>query len=243
MRTRQSIVELAIVVLAAECVVSALGCSRDRPATSGENPVRVEPGCRGKTNVAKTQERIAQALYRTVVPHLEPCWPHIKEGGEIELRFTYANQEGNWTFQQVELDTSSLPAAVSAAALECMRGAARGSAFPLDRLEKASQAKEFVITWGWPVPLPPDTSTLARMGPDGFGFSTCQKTCWDCDRPAPGEPAVCFTSCAGYSGCVANSDGNGCSMTKPECARGSFPVWAPSTVARTGQPDSRAAPP
>ena len=221
-------------------VFLTLACCRHRPSTSNEGSIHVEPDPAATTDVDPTQARIADAFYRTITPHLKACWPDAKEGGEIEFKFTYHSKEDHWALQQLELDASPLPAGVTAAALQCMRDAARGSTFPLEPRETAAKAKRFVITWGWPVPLPADTSTLARMMTDGHGCPFAR--CWACRSTADGKK-VCHSSCSGGASPCSTLGGSGCAVILPECANGWSGPRAMSTAVGSGQPAGGVAPP
>jgi hypothetical protein len=189
-----------------------------RPPAPPQDSIRVQPEKPEDADAAATQQRVAEAFHRTIVPNLKACWPSVAESSGIDLVFTYAARDGNWTFQAVELKASPLPAEISATAVKCMQTAAASSTFPLDSVEAKADPKEFVITWGFPVPLPPDTGELARMISTGGGTG-CMKTCHDCVKPL-GKPAVCMSACKGYSGCMEDGTGSGCQMKRPECVSG-----------------------
>jgi hypothetical protein len=167
---------------------------------------------------AAAQSRIADAFYLSIVPNLKDCWGQLSGKGAVQFKYVYRREGDNWVFEQVEVDGTSLDKGQDAAALQCMQQAAGGSTFPVEPDEAARNAKEMVIHWGWPAPLPKDTTQLARMIVVDGGGSECQKLCQDCAWQ-PGR-SFCAPACAGFIGCVEDGTGTGCKMTRPECKSG-----------------------
>jgi hypothetical protein len=171
------------------------------------------------------QSRIADAFYLSIVPKLPDCWRRVAGKGTAQFEYTYGRDGDNWVFQQVELDGTTLDKGQDAAAMQCMQQAAGGSTFPVEPDEAARNAKEMVVHWGWPVPLPKDTTQLARMIVVDGGDTECPKLCQDCAWQ-PGR-SFCAPACSGWIGCVEDGTGSGCKMTRPECKTGwSGPITA-----------------
>lgn len=177
------------------------------------------------------QERVAQAFQASINPKLAPCWSKLEGNGEVFFKLTYRKAGERWEWQEAAAGKSSLPAAQQAAALDCLKKAADGSSIPLEKNESEAGLRRFVITWGWPVPLPSDTAELSRMiSTGGGGGKECPKSCFDClfDRPGPGGKLGCKATCSGYETCTAQPDGNGCTTTPVgggRCATGWSGAW------------------
>ena len=94
-----------------------------------------------------------------------------------------------------------------------MLEAADGIAFPLDEREATQGATEMEVYWGWPVPMPDETTQLARMITN-LQEETCPKLCKDCNMNAQ-----CESTCSGWFRCTPVS--GGCQMDgKKYCQTG-----------------------
>jgi hypothetical protein len=216
MKTRSMIIAVAVLTL------PMCACSDD---TAHLQPTKDD----SKERTAAAQSRIAGAFYSSIVPKLQTCWEQVKGKGEVQFKYTYRKEENNWVFQQVDADGSSLEKGQEAVAMNCMQDAARGSRFAVEPDEAARGSKEMVIHWGWPVPLPADTTQLARMIIDtGPGLPECPRTCHDCAWK-PGQ-SFCAMACSGFSGCREDGTGSGCLMTRPECKTGWSGPWGGGVI-------------
>ena len=218
---------------AAVLVLLTGGCTR---SGDGDAPVRVEASAQPSDHARAAQARIAGAFHASLVPRLEECWRGLQGEGEIEFRVTYRSRADQWVWQRQEVVGSSLPKGQDSSAARCMEEAARTVTFPLSALSgggTADRARELVITWGWPVPFPADTSQMARMidtGPGGGG--ECRKSCKDCAYSKETGKSFCASACSGYTDCREDGTGTGCQMTRPECATGWSGAWAGTFIAR-----------
>lgn len=168
--------------------------------------------------IAAAQNRVASGFYSSIVPGLTGCWGEVTGKGAVQFKYVYARDGNDWTFQNIEADGTSLDKGQEAAAMQCMQTAARESRFPVDPEEAAQGSKEMVIHWSWPVPLPKDTTQLARMIVENPPGGECAKICHDCAWK-PGQ-SFCAMACSGWSGCVEDGTGTGCKMTRPQCRSG-----------------------
>jgi hypothetical protein len=154
-----------------------------------------------KESVAR-QKRINRNFHSVVVPKLKPCWDRVQGKGTIEIKYRYeGNAKSEWTFKELKGGDSNLPKGQDEAALDCMRKAVTGTSFPR---EKSDTGTSYLISWDWPVPLPPDSEQqVARMvgatggggtGCDGFGSKARCVTC-------SGSPLTCIYVCVGSDTC------------------------------------------
>lgn len=216
----------SMIAIACLLVLLASACGRKTSPTddaaqppSAEETVLLTPTQDDSAaRTAADQDRIARAFHATIVPQLESCWGQLGGQGGIQFKYTYAREGDDWIFRQVETDGSSLEKGQDAAALQCMQQAASRSTFPLESDEAARNAREMVVHWGWPVPLPEDRTQLARMIVENPPGPECPKICQDCAW-RPGQ-SFCASACSGWTGCVEDGTGTGCRMTRPECRTG-----------------------
>ncbi len=195
-------------------------------APKNDDSVHVKPTSNLAEATTAAQNRVAEAFYDALLPKLKTCWGRLQGTGEVEFRFTYHREGNNWIWQKQEFARSSLDKRLEAIATQCMQAAATGSSFPVLPEEAARDGKEFLIQWGWPVPLPKDPSQMAMMISTGPGGGECRKICKDCSEDQVTHRSSCTSSCSGYSGCVEDGTGTGCRMTLPECASGWSGSWS-----------------
>jgi hypothetical protein len=218
-------------MMVAVAVLTPLACARYTETSPKDDTAHLQPTKDDSAErTAAAQNRIAGAFYSSLVPKLKTCWDDVKGQGEIRFKYTYRREGNNWLWQGQELDGSSLDKGQDAAALACMQDAARGSTFPLEPEEATRASKELVVYWGWPVPLPPDTTQLARMIDTGGG-GECRKSCKDCAWSPVTHKSSCISACSGFSGCVGDGTGTGCRMTRPECKSGWSGPWVGGAIA------------
>ena len=190
---------------------------------SGDNP-------RFKATV-DTQKRINRYFHDAVVPKVKPCWNKLSGKGTVEIRYLYSdNGKGKWAFKTIQASRSDLPKEQEKAAVACMQRAVTATSFPKEKSEKA---RSYSVSWGWPVPFPPDDEQrVARMwgssggeggGCDGHGAAARCVTC-------SGSPLTCVYVCVGSDDCSVQA-------TKPggfdsicteggQCASGGWFGWA-----------------
>lgn len=160
---------------------------------------------RFKATVA-TQKRINRYFHGTVVPKLKPCWSKLSAKGTIEIRYLYSDSgKGKWAFKTIQASRSDLPKDQEKAAVACMQRAVTATSFPK---EKGEKARSYSISWGWPVPFPPDAEQqVARMwgssggeggGCDGHGAAARCVTC-------SGHPLTCVYVCVGSDDCAVQA--------------------------------------
>jgi hypothetical protein len=213
MALRKSARTLLLLVFSALLIVTAAGCRREtRPTKDG---ILVKPAAGPlEEKTAKAQDRIAKAFYASIVPNLKKCWGQVGGKGAVRFVYTYKREGQRWVFGQVDSHATSLEREQTVAALRCMREAARGSSYPVESEEAAQNTDEMEIYWGWPVPLPNDTTELARMIVISTTGDACLKLCKDCTMNA-----TCDRTCSGWFGCEP-VDG-GCQMDgKKSCKTG-----------------------
>jgi hypothetical protein len=231
---------LTIPLAAAMAALFACACGTARDAgetrTDRTETIRVDAAANPDDDTRAAQARIAAALYETLVPRLKRCWSRVEGEGEVEFTSTYVRKGDTWVWQKQQLAFSSLPEAQRAVADDCMRESASGTAFPLDTGEMARNATELVLTWGWPVPLPSDTSQLARMIDTGDGAPECRKSCKDCAYSKQTGKSFCAPACSGWTDCREDGTGTGCQMTRPECKTGWSGSWVGTVIALGGDP-------
>jgi len=156
---------------------------------------------RKKATVA-TQKRINHYFHDAVFPKLKPCWDRLAGKGSIEIKYLYTdNGKGGWGLKTIPGRKSDLAKGPEDAAVSCMQKAVAGTSFPRESGEKG---KSFLVSWVWPVPLPPDAEQqMARMwgssggeggGCDGHGASARCVTC-------SGSPLSCVYVCVGSDSC------------------------------------------
>ena len=223
MKPRSLIAALAVVTL-------LIGACGKEPAPADDGAQVKEPAPTDDTvqmtptqddsaeRTTAAQNRVASGFYSSIVPNLTGCWSQVSGKGAIQFKYTYAKDGNDWVFQNIEADGTSLDKGQDAAAMQCMQAAARGSKFPVEPEEAAQGSKEMVIHWSWPVPLPEDTTQLARMIVENPPGGECAKRCHDCAWK-PGQ-SFCAMACSGWSGCVEDGTGTGCKMTLPQCRTG-----------------------
>ena len=201
----------------------------------GDDTVHLQPTKDDSAEkTAAAQGRITGAFYSSIVPKMKTCWDQVKAKGAVQFKYEYLRDRNNWVFQDVHADGSSLERSQQqATAMNCMKEAASNSTFPVEPEEIARESKEMVIYWGWPVPLPADTTQLARMITDPGGPGECPKLCKDCAWK-PGQ-SFCASACSGFTGCSEDGTGTGCQMTRPECKTGWSGPWAGAVIAREAQ--------
>jgi hypothetical protein len=169
------------------------------PAAAQSRPSVDDP--RFKASVA-TQKRINRYFHGVVVPKLKSCWNRIPGKGTIEIKYLYAdNGKGGWAFKGIKASRSDLPKDQEKAAVACMQKAVAATSFAK---EKGEKARSYTISWGWPVPFPPDSEQqVARMwgssggeggGCDGHGAAARCVTC-------SGHPLTCVYVCVGGDSC------------------------------------------
>ena len=206
-------------IILATTLLAMMTCACRKGEAPADNTVHLRPTKDDSAQtIAAAQDRIAGAFYATIVPKLKTCWDRVQGKGGIRFQYTYQRVGNNWVWQAQKVDASSLGKGQDAAAMQCMQDSARGSSFPLEPGEAARDAKELVIHWGWPVPLPADTTQLARMISEDPP-PACLKLCQDCVPNNEGR-SVCVSSCKGFTGCIEDGTGTGCRMSRPECATG-----------------------
>ena len=194
-------------------------------ARKNDDSIHVKPTASPAEATTAAQNRVAEAFYDALLPKLTTCWGRLQGSGEVEFRFTYRREGNNWIWQKQEFAHSSLDKGQEAIATQCMQEAATGSSFPVLPEEAARDGKEFLIQWGWPVPLPKDPSAMARMISTGPGGGhECNKICQDCVENSD-HRSYCATSCSGFTGCREDGTGTGCQMTRPACASGWSGMW------------------
>jgi hypothetical protein len=173
-------------------------------ALSSPAAAQSKPGvddARFKASVA-AQKRINRYFHGVVVPKLKSCWGRIPGKGTVEIKYLYAdNGKGGWAFKTIQASRSDLPKDREKAAVACMQGAVAATSFAK---EKGEKARSYTISWGWPVPFPPDAEQqVARMwgssggeggGCDGHGAAARCVTC-------SGHPLTCVYVCVGGDSC------------------------------------------
>jgi hypothetical protein len=203
MAMRKSAWTIVLLAFSAHFIVAAVGCRRETRST--KDGILVKPAADPlEERTARAQDRIAKAFYASIVPNLKKCWGQVGGKGAVRFKYTYKSEGQRWVFRQVDSDATSLEREQTEAALRCMREAAGGSTYPVEPEEAAQNTDEMEIYWGWPVPLPTDTTELGRMIPSATGAG-CKKFCQDCNTNAK-----CESSCSGWYRCEA-VDG-GCQM-------------------------------
>lgn len=186
----------AFVALTVSSLAQSPGQSQGR---SPSRPKADDP--RFRATVA-TQKTINRYFHGTVMPKLKSCWGRVQGKGTVEVKYIYAdNGKGGWSFQNIPASRSDLPKGQEKAAVDCMQQAARGTSFPK---EKTDKGKSYLISWAWPVPMPPDADQqVARMwgssggeggGCDGRGAAARCLTC-------KGSPLTCVYVCVGSTSC------------------------------------------
>lgn len=218
------------VLAAAVLALLASGCERE--STSSDNTVQSQPTKDDSEERTKAAlNRVAGAFYSSFVPKLKACWGSVKGTGMVLFQYTYRREENNWVFQKIDAEGSSLEKGQETVAMNCMQDAVRGSTFPIELQEVSRGSKEMVIHWGWPVPLPTDTTQLARMvTTGGGGGKECKPNCHDCVYDQGTHKSFCKMTCSGYSGCVEDGSGTGCRMTLPYCSSGWSGSWTGSGI-------------
>jgi len=177
-------------------VVSSTAAGQSRP--SANDP-------RFQASVA-AQRRINRYFHGAVVPKLKSCWGRVSGKGTIEMRYLYSdNGKGKWAFKAIHASKSDLPKNSEKAAVACMQRAVTATSFPK---EKGEKARSYSISWGWPVPFPPDAEQqVARMwgssggeggGCDGHGAAARCVTC-------SGHPLTCVYVCVGSDDCAVQA--------------------------------------
>lgn len=203
-------------VLTAALLIAVVGCQKStRPVGDTPPPKPAEGDLEAKT--AAAQDRIAKAFYTSIVPKLKKCWNQVDGKGAVRFLYTYQRAGDRWVFRQAQKHATSLDESQTEAALRCMQEAARDSTFPVHADDVTESTEGMEIYWGWPVPLPEDTTELARMTPSAPGAQEqgCPKLCRDCNMSA-----ACDQTCSGWYGCVPNPP-NGCQMDgKQSCKTG-----------------------
>ena len=178
-------------------LVAALSC---KPRVEQKPEVKPTPELEGgklQESVA-TQKRINHYFHDEVMPKLKTCWDRVQGAGTIEMVYRYENDmRGEWVFKTLEAGITDLSESQKAAALACMQTAAMGTSF---QREASDTGDSFLISWVWPVPMPPDAEQqIARMfdssgggggGCDGHGKAAKCMTCG-------GSPVDCLTVCVG----------------------------------------------
>jgi hypothetical protein len=214
---------LASAALIAATLTSASACNReDPPAADTVHFTPTDPAPSVDADVA-AQNRINAFMFVAVLPKVQPCWGRLQGSGSVVFKYTYRRNGTNWVWSTHGVESSTLDKGQEPTALQCMTEAARGSAFPMEASEAARRGDEMNIHWEWPVPLPGDVTTLARII-SGGGGKECSKSCVKCDCPfLPGTGVVCScaSACSGYTApCVLDANKKGCSMKLPACATG-----------------------
>ena len=207
----------------------AHGC--DKEIASSDNTVQSQPT--KYDSVERTRaalNRVAGAFYSSFVPKLKACWYRVKGTGMVQFQYTYRREENYWVFQKIDAEGSSLEKPQETVAMNCMQEAVGGSTFPIEPLEVSRGSKEMVIHWGWPVPLPADTTQLARMISTGGGGKECSAVCHDCVYDPGTHKSTCALSCSGYSACEEDGTGTGCQMKLPVCKSGWSGSWTGSGI-------------
>jgi hypothetical protein len=148
------------------------------------------------------QKRINRYFHTVVVPKLKTCWDRVQGDGTIEIKYLYAVEaKGTWSFKTIQASKSDLPKDQEKAAVACMQQAVTATSFPKEKSEKGTS---YLISWVWPVPMPPDAEQqVARMwgsgggqgnGCDGHGAAARCVTC-------KGSPLTCVYVCVGSDTC------------------------------------------
>jgi hypothetical protein len=214
-------------------ILLIVGCNRNK---GGDIKLPVDTDASLSAATQAQQARIAGAFYGALVPKMKTCWGTVEGKGEVEFKMTYKKAGERWEWQGAEVAKSDLSDKAKAAAQDCLQTSARASGFPVNGNESAARIDRFVITWGFPVPFPDNTSDLAMMISTGGGSGECRKTCFDCQESSPGVPGTtkCVTTCSGYETCKEDGTGNGCQMTPVgggSCATGWSGVWQGGYIA------------
>lgn len=202
-------------VLTAALLIIVAGCQKStRPVGDPPPPKPAEGDLEART--AAAQDRIAKAFYASIVANLKKCWNQLDGKGAVRFLYTYQRDGDRWAFRQAEKHATSLDESQTEAALHCMQEATRDSTFPVHADDVTENTEAMEIYWGWPVPLPDDTTDLARMisGAPGAQEQGCPKLCRDCNMSS-----ACEQTCSGWYGCTPNP--NGCQMDgKKSCKTG-----------------------
>ncbi len=162
----------------------------------------------------EAQARINEYFHRDVIPKLETCWGILKGEGTITIAHHYElGPERTWVPKELDVEASTLSDDQNQAALSCMRQAVDGTSFPLDPSD--AMAKEHILFWTWPVPLPDDKVVFKGKGCDGQGTPAyCSECSWGDDW----DEVECIRTCVGWWGCSAS--GNSCTIVLDRCASG-----------------------
>jgi hypothetical protein len=171
--------------------------------------------------VADTQRRVNEYFHADVVPRLRTCWGSLRGTGLLVAVHTYTRDgTGDWVPGQLTTHTSTLPAGQDDVAIGCLREAVKDTSLTVGPSEAA--ARELLLFWTWPVPLPANDVVLKGKGCDGMGLPAfCQDCTWDEDFNAK-----CRTVCVGWASCTATD--STCTITLRRCASGGlfWPIGA-----------------
>ena len=159
-------------------------CSSTRPGKGSDNEYVVE-----------TLKSINRYYHSEIIPKLNDSWgKELTEKGDITFEYIYKkNSSGNWIFQEIKVDTSSISRNQTAIALNIMLNAVDGTELPTKHGESE---KQLYLYYTWPVPFPEGTfdKVNAVFKPkDGSGNGSGNKG--GCD--GQGTPARCFNITAG----------------------------------------------
>jgi len=232
-RLRQMQMSLLLPGLVLLAMVSACHPQKtEEPHAGGHAPFEILPKDQIAQHVA-TQKRINTYFHDKVTPRLKGCWESLKGSGLVTVDFDFARRDNAWAFEKAVLFHSTLPDDQNDAALECMENAVKGTSFAVD--DPAAKEKQFLVSWTWPVPFPPDYEKqhIAMLqGTGGSGSGGCDgkgtpAKCYTC-RYNAGRPSssCCIKVCVGYKSCsYAHAPGGskviGCYNDPPiACASG-----------------------
>ena len=186
-------------------------------------PMQSEPDSSFEYTV-DTQLRINRYFHSQVIPQLRDCWGGLSGEGKVLLRHVYiSNGRGTWNADpdQLTVEDSELAQDQQKAAVECMQRAVAETSFAMAEAERGQE--EFILHWGWPVPLPiePPTPAALHVGPGGGVIDDCDghgtpPGCKNCDHS---NHAACEQVCVGKPWCIVVGP-NACRLSQDRCASG-----------------------
>lgn len=218
---RMSLIILIVVSTAVICLTgAATQTQRPVPQTTMTTAQRQQLALEKTTT---TQQRLNRYFHSDVIPKLRNCWSRLLGKGTIEFEHSYRKDaSGKWIADKLTASRSTLRRGQEAVALQCMRDAVRGTAFPVEGGD--GNARGYTINWTWPVPFPTNsvelTSAMFASKPKGGGGGGCDgrgalAKCYICDNK------TCVKVCVGYKTCKIYTTLNGTFCTESEdCASG-----------------------
>lgn len=207
-------------VLGILLVLTLSSCKQRKPDPSNVPPAQA------LARVIGAQDRVNRYLQRGVVPRLMNCWTGLAGEGTIAVQAGYRRVRDLWAAGDSSLRSSTLAQGQAELALRCFQGAVRDTSFPVE--EGDGEAKEFLVSWTFPVPWPKDMADVAmRMSTNPGGGGGCGgpespgPACWDCFFIPFISLSYCGKTCAGYTNCTPIA--NGCQMgpITPKCVTAS----------------------